>query len=354
MAGTISIYANANLTTINNEAGAAFNMQPGARFYSNGNSNTRFSNAGTLAQSGGTGSSEIGFDFGGPGNVQLTSGTLVIDSGSLQFGSSGALAMAPSASLTLNGNADLTGVTQNSYQFTPNGSVLFDGSGTAASPQLLEVMGQDLGLVAAGFQNNFAYGTLALGNSTHVQLTDTTQNVPAAGSKPDALYVNYLAVPGGSTLDLHGLNLYARQAQISGSIVGGTVKQFPTGGPLAFNSPAPGLISFPNQIDTWSFYGQAGQTVAVVVNTGSAGLLNPLDPDLNYAQVQVKDPNGHIVASGTNTQAGNDVTLSGITLAAYGTYQVQVQAPSSQSVRHGQLPRVGMGRECPCEGPGDQ
>jgi RHS repeat-associated protein len=125
--------------------------------------------------------------------------------------------------------------------------------------------------------------------------------------------------------------VYARQTQINGTIVGGTVTQLPPAGPLILNSPGAGELSQTGQVDTWTFYGQAGQTVAVVVNTGSSGSLSPLQPTPGYAQVQVLDPSGKVVASGTNTQAGADVTLSGIALAANGTYQVQVQAPSSHS-----------------------
>ncbi len=323
------IYANASGTTINNLAGATFDFQSATSVITFGNSNTAFNNDGTLELSGGASSTQIAFAMGGAGNVVIDSGTLTIDSGTLEFDNSALLAIAPAASLTIDGN--LSGSTLNVDQFAPAGSVLFNGSGTSAAPQLLEVMSQDLGNVGAGFQNNFAYGTLALGNSTYVQLTDNTQNVTAAGSQADALYVNALVVPSGCTLDLHGLNVYARQIQDNGTIVGGTVRQLPAGGPLVLNSPAPGLISQTGQVDDWTFYGQAGQTVAVVVNTGSSGSLSPLVPTLGYAQVQVLDPNGNVVASGTNTQQGADVTLAGITLATNGTYKIEVQAPSSHS-----------------------
>ena len=296
----------------------------------NGNSNTAFNNDGTLEISSGTGQSEISFPMGGAGNVSIASGSLKVDSGTLLFDNSESLSMAPSASLVLDGN--LSGSTLNADQFAPQGSVNFDGSGTSSSPQLLEAMSQDLGNVATGFENNFAYGTLALGNSTYVQLTDVSQNVTAAGTNPDAVYVNYLVVPSGTTLDLHGLHLYARQTNISGTIVGGSVNTLPPGGALAAQyATAPGYLSSPTQVDTWTFYGQAGQTETVVVDTGSSGSLSPMVPTVGFAQVQLLDPNGNVVASGTNTQQGADVTLAGITLAQNGTYKIEVQVPSADS-----------------------
>ena len=44
-------------------------------------------------------------------------------------------------------------------------------------------MSQDLGNVAAGFQNNFAYGTLTLSNNTYVQLVDNATNSPGTGAR---------------------------------------------------------------------------------------------------------------------------------------------------------------------------
>ena len=144
-------------------------------------------------------------------------------------------------------------------------------------------------------------------------------------------------MPAGSTLNLNGLRVYARVTQITGTITGGTVNQLPSGGPIELNSPAAGSISQAGQVDDWTFYGQADQMVAVVVDTGSQGSITPLQPSLNYAQVQILDPNGKVVASATNTQAGADVTLLGVQLPADGTYQIQVQAPPGQSGSTGLL-----------------
>ena len=77
-------------------------------------------------------------------------------------------------------------------------------------------MSQDLGNVAAGFNNNFAYGTLAVGSNDYVRLVDLQNN--SGSSSPEALYVNTLIVPSGSTLDLNGLHLYYRAGEIKGTI----------------------------------------------------------------------------------------------------------------------------------------
>ena len=97
--------------------------------------------------------------------------------------------------------------------------ILDSAAGTSNPPQLLEAMSQDLGNVAAGFNNNFAYGTLELTANTYVELVDNAANSP--GNTPEALYVNDLIVPAGATLNLDGLHLYAQTEQINGTIVTG-------------------------------------------------------------------------------------------------------------------------------------
>ena len=79
------IYAGANGTTINNEAGGAFDITVAAWLHANGMTGTAFNNLGTLENSSGTGQSEIGFLMGGSGSVLITSGSLQIDSGTLEF-----------------------------------------------------------------------------------------------------------------------------------------------------------------------------------------------------------------------------------------------------------------------------
>ena len=145
---------------------------------------------------------------------------------------------------------------------------MLNGSGTAVSPQLLEVMGRDVGLAASGFTNNFAYGTLALANNTYAQLVDQSQNTTSGG--PDALYVNSLIVPAGATLDLNAFHLYARVSEIDGTVLNGVVEQVPDSGPLALGGPMAGAIDPAGQLDAWTFYGLAGRTMTIYVDPAVA------------------------------------------------------------------------------------
>ncbi len=138
--GTITIAGNAgfdavaNNTTINNDSTGTIVLQAGASLYGDGYSNITFNNAGTLQASGGTASSysDENLPYGGTGNVVVNSGTVSIDSGNLDFEGSQFLSIAPSAALDVAGN--LIGGTINADQFAPDGTVMFDGSGTAAAP----------------------------------------------------------------------------------------------------------------------------------------------------------------------------------------------------------------------------
>ena len=126
-------------------------------------------------------------------------------------------------------SGNLLGNTQNTALFKPQGTVTLNGAGTAAAPQLLEAMSADLGSGPTGFTNNFAYGTLVLGSNNYVELVNQSVNSP--GSTAEALYANSLVVPSGSTLNLNGMNLYVRDAEIGGTVTGGTITQIPNSGP---------------------------------------------------------------------------------------------------------------------------
>jgi len=287
-----------------------------------------FTNDGTLVMSAPTGTSEISYPLSGSGSVQIKSGTLAIDSGTLAFDNSEYLSIAANASLTLGGS--LAGNTMDISLFTPGGNVLLDGSGTQAAPQTVELMSQDLGNVAAGFENNFDFGTLTLGNGTYVKLVDDAQNIPG-DTNPDAMYLNYLTVPAGCTLDLNGLHVYVRCMQGTGRIIGSPMV-LGAGGPLKLNTPASGMISQAGQVDNYTFTSaQIGQTVTVVVSTGGQSSLPPSAPTVNYVQVQLLDPSGNVLMTQTNPQTGGDCTLSGIQLSVSGTYQIKVQVPASEA-----------------------
>ena len=237
--------------------------------------------------------------------------------------------MSSSQSSTITVSGDLLGSTTNADLFDPTGTVvLSDAASSQAAPQHLEVMSADLGAVQAGFSNNFAYNILKLAANDYVQLVDDSNNSGHSG--PEALYVDAMLVPAGSTLDLNGLHLYARTAVVAGTVINGTITQLGTGGPLPFGTQASGTVKLSGQVDDWTFYARSGQSVSVVVNTGAAGTLQPLSPDLNYAQVQLVDPNGNTIAAQSNTQSGADADIIGAVLTTDGVYHIKVGTESNE------------------------
>ena len=60
--------------------------------------------------------------------------------------------------VSIGGN--LTGNSTAFASSNPQGVIMFNGGHSSANPQLIEVMSQDLGNTAAGFKNNFVYGTI--------------------------------------------------------------------------------------------------------------------------------------------------------------------------------------------------
>jgi RHS repeat-associated protein len=291
-----------------------------------------FTGAGTLANAGSflkfadSGTMSVAPGFVNTGTLQVHNGTLNL-AGGLTVNGQGLVAGSPAATLDIAGN--LGGNTTNIVQFAPLCTVNFDGAGTAAAPQTLEVMSQDLGNVGTAFSHNSVYYGLALSNNTYVRLVDSVHN--SGGTGAEALYADNLVVPAGTTLDLNGLHLYTRIAQLNGTIVGGTITPLPSGGPLVVDVSAPGNLATVGHVDDWTFFGRAGQTVTVIVSPGSAGSPPPLPPPLNYAQVTIMDSSGNVLGTASNSQTGADVSLAGIALAADGVYHIHVQAPAAQS-----------------------
>ena len=229
----------------------------------------------------------------------------------------------PSATIAVAGN--FLGDTQDTQLFVPLGTVRLDGTGTTINPQNLEAMSQDLGSDPTGFDNNFAYGTLELGNNTFVQLVDQANN--ALGTGGEAVYVSSLVVPVGTTMDLNGLNLYARSAQLDGTVIGGTIGQIPDSGPIEFGISTPGTISVSGESDEWTFFARAGRKITLFSNPGAGNPPEPILPRLNWIEISLLDPNGTVLATGSNSQSGTQVTLSNIVLPVDGTYRIQIDAP---------------------------
>ncbi|KPJ58544.1 MAG: hypothetical protein AMJ46_14050, partial [Latescibacteria bacterium DG_63] len=236
--------------------------------------------------------------------------------------------MKSTATGTVEITSNLLGTTQNADQYDFQGALRVAGSGTIGTPQLFEVMGQDLGPASSGFSLNFAYGTLALTANTYVQLADQSDN--ASGSTAEAVYVNSLIVPTGTTLDLNGLALYVRASQITGSIIGGTVIQIPDSGPISLAVPTPGTIAGAGEIDEWVFFGRSGRTLTVVVNPGGSPPAT-IPPYLNWAEVQLLDPSEDVLDAAASSLSGEVVKLYDVVLPNDGAYTIRIQAASEHS-----------------------
>jgi YD repeat-containing protein len=288
-----------------------------------------FINQGTIiADTAGATISIWGTSFTNQGAVSaLNGGTLNIFLGALTLTGHGVINSSTTSTIQLSGNilGDSTAIALSDLQ----GTTTLQSSGSAASPFLLEAMSQDLGPVTAGFSKNFVYGALVLASNSYVKLVDLSDN--ASGTGAEAVYAQSVVVPSGSTLDLNGLHLYARAAQVDGTVLNGTIDVIPDSGPLTLGTSTPGDISTPGELDEWTFFGRGGRTMSILVNPGSSGSPAPLSPQLQWANVQLLDANNNVLASSANTSAGGIVSLSNVILPADGTYKIHVTAASSHT-----------------------
>jgi YD repeat-containing protein len=292
-------------------------------------SGSQFVNRGTISISGA--SLPInGGNFINHGVLSLQTGGIFDFNGLLRVDELGILTGVTAGTFNISG--DLLGATRNADRYAPQALVRFDGDDAAPSLQQLEVMGRELSDDPAGFSRNFVYGTLELSNNTYLKLVDLSDN--AAGTDPEALYINSLIVADGATLDLNGLHLYTRAAQISGTstIIGGSIIQIPDSGAINMASPTPGAISTAGQLDEWSFFARGGQSITVAVDTGGSGVLPPA---LDWAHVELVDEAGMIIASEDSTAPGQVVTLEDVAIPADGTYRLRIKAPVDHLAQEG-------------------
>ena len=253
-----------------------------------------FKNLGTISADTDGGTIDIGLTYDGfggstasnldnQGNLYaLNGGTLVI--GTVSNGSQAILSESPTS--TINAKGDLLATTSIPAQFKTPGTVIMSGSGTAASPQLLEVISNDLGSAADAFKNNSAFGSLALSANTYVKLVDRSHN--SLGTGAEALYTNSLVVPAGTTLDLGGLHLYATTAQISGNVIGSITLNssialnaisFSDAQTLKADYAISGLLSAGAKID---LYWATGTTLADQIGTTPAKSLDTVLKEGSY------------------------------------------------------------------------
>ncbi len=259
-----------------------------------------------------------GGTFSNQGTMQANGGTFRT-LGTIDADGAGTISTNFQGTLSLGGN--LSGSSTAYASSSPQGVLTLNASGSLANPQLLEVMSQDRGNTAAGFKNNFVYGTINVAGD--VRLVDQFDN---AQGGPDALYVDSIIVNSFEQLDLNGIHVYARAVQINGAanVINGTITQFPDGGPIDMNSALPGAISPAGNQDTWTFFGRAGEVVTVYVNPGVGSAPAPISPNLNFAGIQLIAPNNAVLASGNSAFLGAAVSLPNITLPTDGVYSIKI------------------------------
>ena len=293
------------------------------RIESASNNVAPFTNNGTLAAIDGTLrvsnlSGELGIASAVNGVLELGRDTFV--------GVEDSLTSFPNGTVSVTGN--LTGDNTEPARFDVAGTLRFSGSGSEGTPQLLEVMSEDRGEGSVGFEDNFDFGGIVVQRNTFVRLVDDSDN--SAGNAPEAVYAGSLIVENDSTLDLAGLNLYVRAAQIDGTVIGGDIIEVPESGALTFGVPTQGAISVESEIDSWQFFAREDQTIAVLVNPSNSGELGAPAPHLEAVQFELVDESGSVLATrastGDNTGASEIVTLIDFLVPTDGTYTVRVQA----------------------------
>ena len=163
--------------------------------------------------------------------------------------------------------------------------------------------------------------------------SDIAQN--SAGKGAEALYVNALVVPAGSDTRPEWLEpLYTRFPDRRKGHRRDD-QRVAERRSASNNAIAPGSIASAGQVDDWTFYGWAGDSATVVVNPGG-GTPAPLLPLLNYASVQVFDPERQPARVVEQLDGGAVITLADLTLPIDGTYDVDVQAASGKAASVGQ------------------
>jgi hypothetical protein len=298
-----------------------------------GSTPATINDSGALLVHAGSDTATIMPTFNGSGTLDVESGSIVFSGGgALRFDGASHFISRASTAVGVSGN--VIGGTTDASSFLPQGALILNGTGSAAAPQTLEVMSHDAGAVAAGFVKNFGYGSIALGPSAYVKLVDNAHNT--SGNSAEALYVDSLVVPDGATLDLNHLHVYVRTKAIAGSVINGTVTQIATGGMLTLGNPRFGDLLSTSQVDTWTFFARAGDSVAVVVNTGKDGTPAPVSPQVNFAQFEVLGADGTQLGAASNTSSGADAALTTLTIPADGIYTIHVHAQAGANAHTGQ------------------
>ena len=183
---------------------------------------------------------------GGIGTLKITDpGAGITVSGRLHFGGRSTVTAVPGSALHITGTGAQPPY-NNVYNYNTDPTKLagfanleFIYENGTGFPYRVEVAGQDLGPVMAGFTGNFEVGTLRLGGTSpgSIQLVDDFDNRPTSADS-QALYVRNLHIGAGSRLDLNGLTLYYLNGSIHPEATielnGGSLVRVGAAGPVFF------------------------------------------------------------------------------------------------------------------------
>lgn len=258
------------------------------------------------------------------GTLLIQPGARVDWSGNLGLHGDLAVAIQPGGGLRVGGH--LLGSTTNRDQFVAHGDLVMP-----AGWHEMEALSADAGNRSGGYLQNFVLGNLILEANARVTLVDRSDN--SAGPSPECVYVNALVTDRNSVLDLNGLRLYGRLLDVRGVITNGAVLQTPTGGgPIDPGLPTFGTITNRAAVNAHTFPSSAGHYATILVDPGSAAVMTPR---LQFAEVQLIGPDGTILATATNSAAGQIIELRDVPLPVDGTYSVRVGLPSARPTFQG-------------------
>jgi hypothetical protein len=198
--------------------GTGFATEAGSSIEGRGHIQAPITNNGTIAAKNGT--LHVEQAITGNGKVSVADGatlhltTYDVHTGDFEMLGSAALTGGSARTFNLTKNFTFTQTDESKW----NGGAGFrmqmsgggGGGGGMGGWQSLEVGGDDMGLVAAGFTSNFHLERLSLaGTNTYSYLLDAYDNGNRGTlGEPEALYVDELVVAANTTLNLNLLHLY--------------------------------------------------------------------------------------------------------------------------------------------------
>ena len=151
----------------------------------------------------------------GPGTLRIEGATLSLRA--LCVGGQGGILADANGTLRVQG--DLENHATDPGRFDLSGATVAFGGAASGGPARLEVAGADLGLDPAGWEGNFAIGSLVVEPGAALQLVNEVQNDPNGGA--EALYVGELTIGPQGRIDLCGAHLYYRNGGVAKKLLRG-------------------------------------------------------------------------------------------------------------------------------------